>query len=92
MTRVAEVLMGILFVVGVTRIILFLRGGTEFFRERGQPVGERNHIFMGLFNIAFAIWGMVFLRFGTEDPLDILFGILLTELIFEVAFRKTAIL
>ena len=91
-TRVAEILMGILFVVGVARIVFFLRGRTAFFRERGQPVGERNHVFMGFFNVAFAVWGLVFLRFGTEDPWDILFAILLAELIFEVAFRKTAIL
>lgn len=92
METVVLIFLVTLFLVGVIRIVVFLRGGTPLLMEPGQPVGKRSHAILGFFNIASSIGGFALLKLTAEDSVNILIGLALTLLIYEVAFRKTSII
>ena len=90
MIWVVGVFLGIIFVVGVVRVVVFLRSRTALMIERGQPLGKRSLVILGFFNVIFSIFGLVLLKSGAEEPLNILIGIIVVGLIYEVGFRKTS--
>lgn len=84
-------LLAILLVTGIVRLILFFRSSTDLWVERRNPLGNRRLVALGIFNLTFAGLGLALLVTRRFDPLDILIGISLVELVFEVGFRKTSI-
>ena len=89
---VVGIVLGVIALVGMVRLLIFLRSRTALSVERGQLFGKRSLFFQGLFNVIFGVFGLLLLKSGAEEPLNILVGVIVVGLVFEVGFRKTSIL
>jgi len=85
-------LFALLFLTGVVRLLLFIRGRDEIFPQVERSLGRKRFIALAFFNILCSGFGFVLLVTKAEEPLNILIGVSLVELMAEVGFRKGAIL
>jgi hypothetical protein len=92
MKGIVTILLAFLLLGGVVRLVLFFFGGrTDLLPEGEKTLGRRSLLALGIFNIAFAVVALLLLFERSYDPLDVLIGVAVVGLVFEVTFRKGSV-
>jgi hypothetical protein len=91
MTWIVSILLASLFFGGLVRLALFLRGRTDLLPKGERSITRERLVALAILNIGFSGFGFFLLFTKAYDPLDILIGLSLVSLLFEVAFRKGSI-
>ncbi len=91
MISIVSIFLASLFVGGLVRLVLFFRGRTDLLPKAEQSIGKERLVALAIINISFSGFGFYLLFTKTFDPLDILIGVSIVSLLFEVAFRKGSI-
>jgi hypothetical protein len=91
MIWIVSILLASLLLGGLVRLISFFRGRTDLLPKAERSIGRQRLIALAILNISFSGFGFFLLFTKTYEPLDILVGVSLVGLLFEVAFRKGSI-
>ena len=91
MKLAATILLGLLFLGGVVRLILFFRRPAGPWPLPNHKLGRHSLLALGFINILISLLGSVMLLKAYADPFEILLGVPMVAVIGEVAFRKNSI-